>query len=243
MFENYDSSDKLKRTAFIFVLMLGTFLNAAAQELTFEDNDLYALKDKARQMLEGKTLRITSTEEWFENGSKAPVRLEKSINEVIPPDRSHFVSERQTPQGFERTEYIDIGRQRYIKENKGEWKEFKGSGGGIGSGEGNGSGEDVKIETTVARKLKKGEIVNRQKVDLYETVVTQKYIYPTRIYTTVRTEAFWFDNKGRYVKTLEEYREGDMKVFSRTTQEYEYDLKNIKIEAPIIKADSKQKPE
>lgn len=80
----------------------------------------------------------------------------------------------------------------------------------------------------------KGETVNNQTADLYQIVTNRKYIYPTKNYTDVQTESYWFDASGRFVKILEEYYDGDTKNVSRKTEEYEYDP-NIKIEAPVLK--------
>lgn len=230
--------NKLKAAAFVFAFLLSASLNVAAQESTFEDEDFYKVKGQASEMLDGKILRITTVEESFENGNKTPVKFEKYINEIIPPDRSHFVVEKKTAKGIERTEYIDIGKERFIKENGGEWKKFEPTGSGVGSGSGSGSGVEPKIETSVKNILKKGETVNKQTVDLYQIVTNRKYIYPTKTYTDVQTESYWFDRSGRFVKTLEEYNDGETKTVSRKTETYEYDP-NIKIEAPVLKTQAK----
>lgn len=138
---------KLKTAAFVFVLSLAAFLNAVAQKTTFDENNFYKLKARAREMLSGKTLRITTTEELFEKGSNTSIKSEKYINEIIPPDRTHFVVEKKTAKGIERTEYIDIGRERFIRENDGEWKIFKGGG--------SGSGAAAAAETLLSRKSKR----------------------------------------------------------------------------------------
>lgn len=231
-------SRKLKSAAFVFAILLASVFQVAAQESTFDDNALYELQERAREMLADKVLRITTMDARFEKGNKTPVTYEKYISETVPPDRNRFVVEKKTAKGIEQTEYIDIGRDRFVKRNGGEWEIFEPTGSGRGTGSGTGSGEEPKIETTSKNVLKKGEKINNQTVDLYQVVTNRKYIYPTKTYTDVQTESFWFDRNGRFVKTVEEYHDGETGKVSRKTVEYEYDPK-IKIEAPVLKTTAK----
>lgn len=218
--------------AFISTVIICTVLCVTAQESTFDDDAFYNLKEKAETFLDKGVLRLTIIEQSFENGSKIPNRLEKYISEVIPPDRRRFIVEKKTKNGIERTEYIDIANQRFVKKNNSNWEIFKPEGSGVGSGSGNGGGENVKIEHSTENKLKRGVIINNQKADYYETKTTFKYIYPTRTVVSYSKEGFWFDEKGRYVKAIEEGFDEETKSLSQKTTEYEYDPK-IKIEAPI----------
>lgn len=232
----------INAAAFIIALTLCAFLSAAAQEKenTFNDADLQMLTNAAWDKLEGKTYRSTTTSLVFSNGSQTPVRTEKFISEVIPPEREHYVSISETPEGIKRHEYIRVGARRFAKDDDGEWKELGGSGTGNGSGVGNGSGSgNVKIERSVVRTLKKGETINNKKVDLYETVTTIRFIYPAKTRTEIDRTAYWFDANGLFVKTENEYQDSDERENSRTTREYEYNPKNLKIEAPVIKTESK----
>ena len=220
--------------ALITTIVLGIALDATAQETTFEAAALYKLKAAANKHLGQGNRRITILEESFENGSPVPIHTEKYVREIIPPDRSRFISEKKTKNGIERTEYIDIGTQRFIKKNGGKWEVFKPTGRGVGSGSGSGSGsgEDVKVETSSAYKLNRGVVINNQKTDYYETTITFKYLYPTETVVNISKEGYWFDAQGRYVKTLEESFGGKDKSIRRKTTHYEYDA-DIKIEAPI----------
>lgn len=232
--------NKIKSIMLVLVFIFSAFLNVSAQENTFDEQQLQMLAKSARQKLEGKTYRSTVINVEYENGNSFPARSGKTIVEIIPPDRRHFLSETQTAEGVKRYEYIRVGDKEFAKNDNGEWKELGGYGTGIGTGGGSGFGygSDVKIERTVERKLKKGETVNNQSADLYETVDTTKYIYPTATYANVSKESYWFDASGRFVKTANEDENGMAKTTSRTTTEYEYDA-NIKIEAPSIKKQAK----
>jgi tetratricopeptide (TPR) repeat protein len=228
--------------AFITMIVLIMALNATAQESTFEDNTLYDLKHMAETFSNNSIVRVTTIEESFKNGDKVPANSIKYINEVIPSNgsnliyKSRFISEKKTSNGVEREEFITIGSQRYIKKNNSNWEVFKsegsGSGSGSGNGSGNGSGDSVKIETTSENKSQPGVIINNQKTDYYQTTTTYKYLYPIRTIINSFKEGYWFDSKGRYVKTLEENSDEETKNIDRKTTVYEYDL-HIKIEAPI----------
>ncbi len=63
----------------------------------------------------------------------------------------------------------------------------------------------------------------------------------SNIYSVITKASDWFDKNGLYVKNSDEFENTEMKLITRTTREYEYDP-NIKIEAPIIKSESKQTP-
>jgi tetratricopeptide (TPR) repeat protein len=220
--------------AFIIITIIGSVFNVIAQKSTFEDSNLYDLKQKAETFSDNSVVRVTINEENFDKGDKVPANFKKYINEVIPSDgsnsiyRSRFISEEKTKNGVEREELITIGNQRYIKKNNGNWEVFKSE----GSGSGSGSGENIKIETTSENKLQRGVIINNQKTDYYQTTTTYKYFYPTGTIISYTKEGFWFDQKGRYVQTLEESFDGETKNIARKTTVYEYDP-NIKIEAPI----------
>ena len=234
---------KLNRIAGVFALALLTMLNVSAQALTFDDATLIELRKISAQEMEDRNMRIVTLTEMFENDNKTPVEFEKFIREFVPPDRERSIFETKTANGIERTEYIDIGANRFVKHGDGKWEKFVATGSGMTGGEGNGSGDDErKIETTVIKRLKKGEVVNNRTVDCYERVVTHKYIYPAKTYTNTFTDAFWFDADGKLIKALSESNEGEKKRISRTIWEYEYDPK-LKIEAPIIKTGTKRNRE
>ncbi len=227
-----------KRVVTVWLTAFMTFglsLVATAQvETTFESNTLYKLQDEARRATDQGTLRLTILKEHFENGNTIPVSTEKYISEVIPPDRRRFITEIKSKTGIRRSEFINIGTQRYIKENGGKWEVYQPKGGGgSGQGSGNGSGgEQVKIESSSVNKLERDVIVNNQKTDYYETTVNYKFFYPTGTVTAYSKKGFWFDAQGRYVRTLKEDFSGDTKSLSREITDYEYNP-DIKIEAPM----------
>jgi hypothetical protein len=229
-------SKKYFGTVFLLALLFCAFFKVSAQEDAFKEEDLTSLIKTATQKLEGKTYRSTSFYLVYKNGSTVPDITEKRIREILPPDREHVVTESETGFVKRRFEYIRIGDKFYTKADNEEWK-LGGLGIGAGGGSGNGIG-DVKIERSVERTFKKGEIVSNQVTDFYEMKTTTKYIYPTRTYLSVTKYGYWFDANGRFVKTETEYESESAKTLSRSKTEYEYDPK-IKIEAPVLSRETK----
>ena len=224
----------LKIAALIFGLLFGAVVNAAAQENTFNEETLSKLQTEAEQEIKNKSFRVKTVEERSDKSGLTEDRTTLSVLEVVPPDREHLISKTETADGVKIYETINVGGRSFIREDNGVWRETTGtgSGRGSGSGSGNGSGE-MKVETTTVRNLKKGEKVNNQIGDLYETTTTTKNIYPNKTYTHVSKSSYWFDSKGLLIKSINEYEDLDDKRLSRTTRDYEYDPK-IKIEIPVI---------
>jgi hypothetical protein len=183
--------------------------------------------------MEGKKLRIVTVDEQFENQSPTPVSFSKSIREILPPDRNRRIYETRTVNGIERIEYIDIGEKSFMRRNDGEWEIYAPTGMGMGNGSGYEDGIP-KVEITTVKTLTRGETINNQTVDLYKTVVSKKFIYPTKTFTEISTESFWFDRSGKMLKSIREFQDGARNSLSRTTVEYEYNP-NLKIEEPRVK--------
>lgn len=239
MFGNYGFIKKLNAAAIVLLTLCAT-LGVAAQESAFKEEELKVLIENAAEKLDGKTYRLKTTSVNYQDGNSTPVYTGKTISEFIPPERERIVTETQTAEGIKRYESIRIGEKKFVRYNNGEWQEPDGTETGTKYGTGVGS-LSAKVETTTERRFRKGEIVNNQTADFYETVTTTKFIYPAKTYTSVRRTAYWFDVNGQFVKSENEYQDDmDTKSISRITREYEYDA-NIKIEAPLIKSKPKVK--
>lgn len=235
---NYSFVKKLNIAAFIVMWMLFALPNAAAQENTFEPEDLQALIKAASQKLEGKTYRSNMFYVFYVNGNSANTSTITVITEVVSPDRKYVTEARKDETGktYHRFEIICIGDKRFSRRDNGEWKKDGAycDGGGWVIGAWRGSEDGVETETITERRLKKGEITNNQTTDLYEMITTVKYIYPTKTYTNIYKDSIWFNANGMFVKIFREVQSGDTKNLDRDTTEYEYDPKDIKpIEAPI----------
>lgn len=215
-------------------------LNVSAQEENdFKEEDLQTRLKMAQQKLETATHRATIDYAFYTNDKGVPDLAEKTVREVVPPQKSeHSATERKWADGSTtRSEYVRVGARQFARENGGEWNELKnadGYGYGIGSGTGSGNSQ-MKIERNVERSLKKGERVGDRTVDLYETVTTVRYVYPSKTRTEISRDSYWFDADGRFVKTENEYSDSEARTHSTNTKIYEYDVE-IKIQAPRVKA-------
>lgn len=230
--------------AFLFIALF----KVSAQEATFDYTKLNSLKRNAIEKLKDKKFRSVTVEEWFENESEIPVRVEKSVNEILSPASSRFICEKRPTNGIGRFEYISINGKMFVKYEKSKWKEYENIDNQVRGCEGvirdieSQSKKFVKVETAIERRLKKDEIVNNQTADLYETISRQKYFYPSTIFHSISRESFWFDSSGRYVKTLVEFQDGETKKVFRRVTNYNYTPKIKKIEAPIIENETKSNP-
>ena len=232
----------MKKNSFAAAVLLMLFLfalaNVSAQENTFTDEDLKNLTNNAIEKLKGKSHRQKKFYEIYEEGKPKPILTQRNLREFIPPDRIYFSSERENAEGRKRFEAIYIGEKEYIRVDNGEWQELVRGGEGNGVGNGTSIGDDVRIETTVERKLKKGEMVNKRIADRYEKIITTKVIFPDKTYTSVEREVNWFDANGLLVKYYQEVQDDKLKRTYRTTTDYEYDA-NIRIEAPVLNGAAK----
>lgn len=222
----------MRKVEMILSLMfiLCAFKAISAQKNDFSDENLTVLKKNAWKTLEETPYRLTI----ITTASDAEY---KTIREVIPPDREHYISESKTSKGIKLTETIRIGIRKFEREDNGEWKESALSGSGNGSGNGSGSGSGAytkpKIEKKVERKLKKNTSVNKLKADLYEVITTTTFILQTGTFSNVSSESYWFDKDGRILKSEYLYKVGANKTSTRTNNDYDYNAV-IKIEAPIL---------
>jgi hypothetical protein len=212
--------------------------SASSPKKSYRDSDLDELKKRAEEQFEGRVFRITTISETFKKGGKMLTYYEKSINENLPPERSRFRVEKKTASGTKSIEYIDIGSDRYVRENDGEWKIFEPTGSGQGSGNGSGSGSGPKIEYTEEKNLVSGEMINGQLTDRYEEILRYTFTYPDRVEKRTMIESYWFNKAGLFVKKLLETRDETDNTADRTTTNYEYDF-NLTIERPVVRAEKK----
>jgi hypothetical protein len=231
------NSTKRKLVVFL-ITTLGVFSNVSAQEKTFTDNDLKKRKSAAGAVLDNEKTRITKTVFYFENDLKSPVKTEKIIRELAPPDLERTITEEKTATGMVIEERLYIGDQIFVRRNKGVWRKPKfdsiGLAGPVGLGGASEKTDEPKIEITTERKLQEEIIVNKQIADCYETITTKKFTLPTGTYTETQRENFCFSKDDRYIRIEEEIQNSETKKRSLTINDFEYDP-NIKIEAPKIK--------
>ncbi len=224
---------------FLFGLIFGSLLKVCAQEKIVSEQEVETLKKNAHERLKNKTYRVTMTSEGYENiNDPIKTRFIKEITEYLPPDHYYRFYERKGKQSITREETISVGQTKYYRQNNEDWKKLLPVTNSAGNGPG---GVPINNEKTIEYKYLGKETVKNQNADLYIVKTTRKYNEPNYKSTTVITEKFWFDKGGFFIKRESETKRNNEKVASHIIWEYEYDL-DIKIEAPIIKSETKTKP-
>lgn len=231
------------KKSFYIIILLGLFLcsllNSFAQEKVVTEQELNNLEKIAWKKMKDKSYRVTVTFRRYKNVSDSlPNYPSKEVLEYVPPDRKREVREASNEKGTTRTERISIGQKKYIKENNEDWRELQPSKVRMTV-----QGDRMEDKKTVEVRYKGQTKVKNQSADLYEKQTTIEYESGNGRTTTVFTsiERFWFGKNGFFLKREFESKKDSEENSSHTILEYDYDSK-IKIEAPIVKLETKQNP-
>ena len=192
----------------------------AADEFLKVRSDAYQKINEYNRRTRGKIETFAST------GGK----LEEStvfIEERILPDKRRMLVTETKGGVAKTTEIIRISSIEYKKIDNGAWtsRDLSGIGGGTGSGTGTGSSES-KFKYTLTETT-----LNNKEVTLYEQYIT----VPENEDVRFAHEKMWIDKAGRLIKR--DFRGGFEKsgnVVRHNVVDYEYDPKDLKIEAPVM---------
>ena len=200
-----------------------------AQERVSNEKEISNLRKNAYEKLKSIAYRGTMKSESYKNvNDSSPYYFITSIFESVSPESTRYVYEYRTADGVKRTETITIGKKKYQRLNNEDWKEITSESGGFGGG----SGTEIKAKITTNYKYLGTKSVKNQTSDLFEKVTTREYKIDGKLDKSVYTEKYWFSKDGLFLKTESEYKNNG-KVTSHTIFEYEYNPKDLKIEAPI----------
>ncbi len=213
------------------------FVSIFGQAKTVSKDEITTIFDKWKQQSKQKTYRIKTVSEFGVNGIS---NKSEDLSEYEPTDKQRFVSELKTPRLTTKIETIRIGEKKYTRKNSGEWKEVAIEKKTLPKGN-----NKIVVEADEYRYIGQ-ETVSGQNTEVYERNTKHKITSEKsskESFSTIKVK-YWFNKDGLMLKTEMETEivSGIAKSFSRRTSIYEYDP-NIKIEAPIIKSDSKQTPE
>lgn len=218
----------------VFVVVLFAVAAVAGQITTTKDDILegqYMMAEfKASELIKKANYRSVWTKEYFANRSKDVTLHEKLLREVLQPDKWHTIEEKFGDK-LQREEMIADGKAFYFRTNDGPWAK-----GGLGSGSGvMVESEQVKDQFRYIPALD----FEGTKADLYELVSVRKAnkysqtdLVDVKYVTTVR---IWYSTDGKILKKIEEKVIEGREEMLRETTTYEYDPKDLKIEAPAIK--------
>lgn len=216
-----------RRIVLTFVFLCALSIAVPAQTKQITSSEFYTSNTKAQNLLSDRSWRIETKTETL-NGTSIAKSITK-IHERLLPDRERFLTTEKIGDKETRSEYVRIGYMEYRRENNEPWiaKDLRGS--GIGSGSGIGGNvscaqyteEPDSVNGTGARKLRQYLIEQTPEGLSYDDMVT------------------WLDAGGLFLKSTRV--KGLLEPRVEKTQSlvtYEYDP-NIKIEAPVIKSETK----
>jgi len=222
----------------VAALILTMFLAAvsAAGQVTTNKNDIpesqyLAAEAKAAELLKTANYRSRWVKSYLEDNLMATFLQEMVTREVIRPNKWRTITVKLYENPPVREEIIADGKDFYFRTDNGPWTK-----GGLGSGSGG------VIETgQVKNQFRYLPAINYggKKVNLYEkiSVRTANKLSQTDLVVVryIRTTRIWYSLDGKILQKIEETRVEGSKEMLRETTTYEYDPKDLKIEAPVIK--------
>lgn len=215
------------------VACFGLAVNIFSQTRPLTEEEFYAAVNAADEKRFASSRRETRKDENFTNGELSSVTM--ITDEYIKPDRQHFVSIEKSGGKVDKTEVISIGKNYYQRKNGGNWEKIKdwyGSGGTMG----------VNPESKSTFTVEEVEVSDRR-VKLYTSLYTYKNEYLDKTGLSFSQLKQWIADDGWLLK--EEILVGVLepkKIVFQRSYNYEFNPKNLKIEAPIVKSKNKIKP-
>ncbi|MGB2752433.1 MAG: hypothetical protein WBC19_10290 [Pyrinomonadaceae bacterium] len=206
----------MKFTALILTLFL-VAVTAAGQVTTLKndipESQYLAAEAKAAGILKTANYRSVWTKEYFEDRAKAATLQERTLIELIPPDKRRIVDEKFYDKPS-RVERIWVDKALFEKRNDEPWQKYSG---GTGINQRIESGQvknqfrylpaiDLEGETTNFYELVSTRTANKFSQNGYAIV---KYIRTTRT---------WYSLDGKLLKEIEETMiEGQEEMLRETT--------------------------
>lgn len=215
----------MKKLFFLTIIFVILTHNLFGQAKEITRSETYQPFSEAREKLKGISYRLTSKEVSFKDGK--PNSWTENIREFLLPNRYRFIETEKYGDKVRKNEIVLIDDIYYCRKDGGEWtKSQKGCGGGGFSG----------ISDLVSSKFTVEETkLDGKSAKLFQQYTT--YIFPIK---TEKEELayfqdkFWIDEKGFILQREMEYGSVEPSfVRSKQTDVYEYNPKDLKIEAPI----------
>jgi hypothetical protein len=224
--------NKVLALCFLLFLLLCQFSSQIlAQTRGINEQEFNKVKDSAYQKTSAENYRKKLKSQHYHHISDKEPYFQRNVTTELAAKDYHEILEDVRVDEVKRSETIEINNRKYLRENNGKWKDItKPEAGGLG-GVFTVTGEVVKNEETAEHRYLGKQMVNGQRVDVYEQKITRKYENIAGL--SVNEEKIWIDQKGRYLKTETKTRIGDKHIFQMIV-EYEYDP-SIRITAPKIK--------
>lgn len=214
------------------------YLTVVALCLVLSENSLAQSNEITRDEYDGpwrtalekaRTLprRNISKTEIFQDGKV--LAIDEWIYEYVPPERIRYIHIETKGGTTQRKEEVNIGKVKYCRKDSGHWEIVQGSCvGGFVSGISNSISTNYSVENSL---LDKEEVKIFSEYSLFQNGVSRNN---NNVILTYSENKYWLGRDGLLIR--EETRAGlvDGKTTDRiTVGTYEYNPKDLKIEAPI----------
>ena len=218
----------MKRSIFVLIVSLVAAFTVSGQAREITNGEFWRQYRAAVEKPFEISKRVTTKEEYFENGKLSDTT--ETVTEFLKPDKQHFVETYKSEKSSRKTELIQIGTSFYCRTDNADWKE-----------------SDRWCANLKLRSLPAGVSyaytvqetkLNKQAATLYEEYITYKSEYwegKGKIGLLYFRDKYWVSHEGFILRREMEIGFVESKeVLSKDLDVYEYDLKDIKIEAPVV---------
>lgn len=170
--------------------------------------------------------RATSKDEFFVNGELD--HTIETITENVKPDRFRFVVIETADGKRKKSDLIKIGTDAYCRLDEGDWTN---TAGGCNQGWTEGVSADSQRQYFVETVTENGK-----PVEFYRLYVTYRQNNPmTKQEDSFYQEyKFWIGKDGKFVREeIEKGLQAPKQTLSKRIRYYDYDAKDVKIDAPV----------
>lgn len=226
--------NRLPKLVLIFGVLVLSALRLAAQTgvapTKVSKADIQKLKNAARAALKDQSYRkISEISHHYDGKPELDISF-LIITELFRPDRVRVTEEARDRTGVHRSDYIAIGKRRYLRKGNGPWQSTD-----VKKIENDERLSDMFHTTTGAEMKYECHYLGEQDLgghvaDVYEVIKTQTFRYNNSKTTTVKK--IWFDKQHRFLKVQTDVTDTGLASHSQDITEYQYDTP-ITIEAPI----------
>ena len=217
----------MKQLILILIIFLAGFSAAFGQTKEITNNEFWSQVRQASQKNFETSKRVTSKEEMYKDGVLNSTT--EIIDEFLNPDKRRSVEIYKSDKINRRDEIIKIGETYFCRENNGEWTK---------ASEWCGEMSISALPKAINSKFTSEETtIKNQKAVLYEQYLTYKNESSQNkdkeglSYFQYR---FWVGGNGFILRREMEYGLIEpKKLYRKEVVIYEYDLKDLTIEAPV----------
>lgn len=203
-----------------------------AQAKTISHDDFYEAYRAALDKEETVSWRKITKKQELKNGKAE--RTVEITEEFLKPDRRRYVNVQKTDKSSDKNELIQIGKVYYCRKNESEWTKSENWCSLSG------------LYATPADAISKYSVeaakINNQQLKLYQNYTTwiDKSSDGKKAETHYWHEKIWFSKAGLIVRLeIETGLVEPQTVYLKWVDTYEYNPKNIKIEAPVLSKTTK----